>query len=214
VTCELVILVPVLGRPHRVAPVLESAAKATPGADVLFIADPDDTDELEVLTCEGADFIAPGGTYAEKINAGVRATDAPLIMSAADDLTFIPGWFEKAKACLSEQIRVVGVTDQVTERNRLGHHAAHFLIARDYALLPTIDGGEGPFHTGYRHLWCDDEFIGTARHRDALHISTEAQVEHTHYFDGSGEMDATYEKGLAHRRQDRALWKRRRRLWM
>ena len=211
---ELTILVPVLARPHRVKPVLESAARATPGADVLFIADPDDTDELEVLTCEGADFIAPGGTYAEKINAGVRATDAPLIMSAADDLTFIPGWFEKAKAHLTDQIRVVGITDQVTERNRLGHHAAHFLIARDYALLPTIDGGRGPFHEGYGHQYIDDELIGTAKHRGALHISTEAQVEHTHYFDGSGEMDATYEKGLMTRRRDRALWKRRRRLWM
>ena len=60
-TCELTILVPVLARPHRVKPVLESAVKATPGADVLFIADPEDTDELEVLTCEGADFISPGG---------------------------------------------------------------------------------------------------------------------------------------------------------
>ena len=167
-TCELVILVPVLARPHRVKPVLESAARATPGADVLFIADPDDTDELEVLTCEGADFVAPGGTYASKINDGIRATDAPLIMSAADDLSFIPGWFEAAKKCLTEQIRVVGITDQVTERNRLGHHAAHFLIARDYALLPTIDGGRGPFCEGYGHQYVDDEFIGTARHRDAL----------------------------------------------
>lgn len=212
-TCELVILVPVLGRPHRVAPVLESAASATPGADVLFIADPDDTDELEVLTCEGADFIAPGGTYAEKINAGVRETDAPLIMSAADDLTFIPGWFEKAKACLTEQIRVVGVTDQVTERNRLGHHAAHFLIARDYALLPTIDGGEGPFSTEYLHCFCDNEFIATAQHRKAIHISTEAQVDHTHFFDGSGEMDSTYEKGQGFYRQDHRTFRRRRRLW-
>lgn len=212
-TCELVILVPVLARPHRVKPVLESAARATPGADVLFIADPDDTDELEVLTCEGADFIAPGGTYASKINDGVRATDAPLIMSAADDLTFIPGWFEKAKACLTEQIRVVGITDQVTERNRLGHHAAHFLIARDYALLPTIDGGRGPFCEAYRHCWVDNEFIETAQSRDSLHISTEAQVEHTHFFDGSGEMDSTYEKGQSFYQQDRRTFRRRRRLW-
>lgn len=211
---ELTILVPVLNRPHRVKPVLESAAKATPGADVLFIADPDDTDELEVLTCEGADFIAPGGTYASKINDGIRATDAPLVMSAADDLTFIPGWFEAAKKCLSEQVRVVGVTDQVTERNRLGHHAAHFLIARDYALLPTIDGGRGPFCEEYRHCWVDNEFIETAQSRDAIHISTEAQVEHTHFFDGSGEMDSTYEKGQSFYQQDRRTFRRRRRLWM
>ena len=212
-TCELVILVPVLGRPHRVAPVLESAAKATPGADVLFIADPDDTDELEILTLEGADFIAPGGTYASKINAGVRETDAPLVFSGADDLTFLPGWFEAAKAHLSDEIRVVGVTDEVTKRNQLGHHAPHFLIARDYALCPTIDGGRGPLCEAYGHQYVDDEFVGTARHRGVIHISTEARVRHTHYFDGSGVMDATYEKGLMTRRRDRALWKRRRRLW-
>ena len=211
---ELTILVPVLNRPHRVRPLLDSVAEATPDADVLFIADPDDTDELEVLTCEGADFIAPGGTYAEKINAGVRETDAPLVMSAADDLTFIPGWFEKAKACLTEQIRVVGITDQVTERNRLGHHAAHFLIARDYALLPTIDGGRGPFCEEYMHCFCDNELVETARSRDAIHISTAARVDHTHYFDGSGEMDATYEKGQRFYRHDRRVFRSRRRLWM
>lgn len=211
---ELTILVPVLNRPHRVKPVLESAAKATPGADVLFIADPDDTDELEVLTCEGADFIAPGGTYAEKINLGVRETDSPLVFAGADDITFIPGWFEAAKAHLTNQIRVVGVTDDVTERNRLGHHAPHFLIARDYALQPTIDGGRGPFCEGYGHQYVDDEFLGTARKRGALHIATDSKVQHSHYFDGSGEMDSTYEKGLESRVADRKLWRRRRRLWM
>lgn len=211
---ELTILVPVLNRPHRVRPLLDSAQKATPCADVLFIADPDDTDELEVLTLEGADFIAPGGTYAEKINLGVRECDSPLIFAGADDIAFIPGWFEAAKAHLTDQIRVVGVTDDVTERNRLGHHAPHFLIARDYALQPTIDGGRGPMSEAYKHCWVDNEFIATAQRREAIHIATDSKVQHTHFFDGSGEMDSTYEKGQSFYRQDRRTFRRRRRLWM
>lgn len=210
---ELTILIPVLARPHRVRPVLESAQRTTPCADVLFIADPDDTDQLEVLTLEGADFIAPGGTYAEKINLGVRECDSPLIFAGADDITFIPGWFEAAKSHLTDQIRVVGVTDDVTERNRLGHHAPHFLIARDYALLPTIDGGRGPFSTAYKHNFCDNELIGTAEKRGAISISTEARVHHSHPFDGSGESDSTYEKGRSSYRQDQRTFRRRRRLW-
>lgn len=211
---ELTILVPVLARPHRVRPVLESAQKATPCADVLFIADPDDTDQLEVLTLEGADFIAPGGTYAEKINLGVRECDSPLIFTGADDITFPAGWFEAAKAHLSEQIQVVGVTDDVTERNRLGHHAPHFLVTRSYALQPTIDGGRGPLCEAYGHFFCDNEFIATAQKREAIHIATDSKVIHTHYFDGSGEMDATYEKGRSTRFKDGRKFKRRRRLWM
>lgn len=210
---ELAILVPVLGRPHRVLPLLESAGRATPDALVLFVADPDDDLQLEALEREGADFIAPGGSYAEKINRAVRETDTPLVFTGADDITFVPGWFENAKAHLADGIRVVGVTDQVTERNRLGHHAPHFLITREYALQPTIDGGRGPLCELYGHQYVDDEFIGTARLRGVLHIATDSQVQHHHYFDGTAEMDATYEKGLRSRRSDRRLWRRRQRLW-
>ena len=42
-SAELVILVPVLRRPHNVRPLLESVRATTPGARVLFIADPGDT---------------------------------------------------------------------------------------------------------------------------------------------------------------------------
>lgn len=210
---ELTILIPVLGRPHRVKPVLESAEAATPCANVLFIADPDDTDELEILTLEGADFIAPGGTYAQKINRAVREVTSPLVFTGADDLTFIPGWFETAKAYLSNETQVVGVTDQVTKRNRLGHHAPHFLMCRDYALTPTIDGGRGPFCEEYGHQYIDDEFIATARKRGVLHIAADSQVEHHHYFDGTADMDATYKKGLVTKNADARLFRRRRRLW-
>lgn len=210
---DLSILVPVLNRPHRVRPVIESAAAATPGAEVLFIADPDDDVELEALEAEGANFIAPGGNYASKINTAVRETDSPLLFFGADDLTFLPGWFEKAKRHLSNEIRVVGINDEVTKRSKLGHHATHFLVARDYALEPTIDDKRGPLFEGYGHQYVDDEFVGTARRRKVITFATEARVHHSHYFNGTGEMDATYEKGLLTKAVDRRLHKRRRLMW-
>lgn len=211
---ELTILVPVLGRPHRVRPLLESASATTPAAQVLFIADPDDDAELEALEAEAAEYITVDGGYAVKINEGVRATDTKLVFTGADDITFLPGWFEAAKAHLSDQIRVVGVTDEVTKRNRLGHHAPHFLIARDYALRTIIDGDRGPFCERYRHCWVDNEFIGTARQRRVIHIATDARVHHSHPFDGSAETDATYEKGQASYRRDQMVFRQRKRLWM
>lgn len=210
---ELSILVPVLNRPHRVRPVIESAAAATPGAEVLFIADPDDAAELEALEAEGADFIAPGGKYSEKINAGVRETDSPLLFFGADDLTFIPGWFEVARSHLSNEIRVVGLNDGVTKRSQLGHHATHFLVTRDYALLPTIDDKRGPLFEGYGHQYVDDEFVGTARLRRAVSFAADARIDHSHYFNGTGVMDATYEKGLLTKADDRRLHRRRRMMW-
>jgi len=210
---ELTILVPVLKRPHRVEPLLESARNTVPDAEILFIADPGDKPELAALDEAGANYITPGGSYPKKINVGVRETDAPLVFAGADDITFLPGWFEAAKAHLSDEIRVVGVTDDVTKRNRLGHHAPHFLIARDYALMPTIDGRRGPLCELYGHHFVDDEFIGTCQQRGVIHIATDAKVHHSHYFDGSGEMDWTYEKGLKTRQRDRRIHRRRRVLW-
>lgn len=206
-------MVPVLGRPHRVLPLLESAERATPDALVLFVADPDDGPQLEALEVNGAEFISPGGTYAEKINRAVRETDTPLVFTGADDITFVPGWFERAKSYLTGDVQVVGVTDEVTERNRLGHHAPHFLMTREYALQPTIDGGQGPFCEGYGHMFVDDEFIGTARKRGVIHIASDVRVEHHHYLTGAV-VDDTYEKGRATRFKDGRLFKRRRRLWL
>lgn len=193
---------------------MESAQAATPDAQVLFIADPGDTREIQALEAAGAEFIAPGGSYASKINKGVRACDTEFVFTGADDVTFVPGWFEIAKRYFTDRVRVVGVTDEVTKRNKLGHHAPHFLIARDYALEPTIDGGRGPLCERYKHQYVDDEFVGTCQRRGVIHIATDVRVHHSHYFDGSGEMDWTYQKGLRYKARDRRMWRQRQSLWM
>ena len=210
---DLSILVPVLGRPHRVLPFMDSALAATPKAEVLFIADPDDEAELDALEEHGADFITHAGGYAAKINEAVTRTDRPYVFTAADDLHFHPGWFETALAHMVGKVQVVGTNDLCSDRVKLGFHATHFLIAREYAERPCIDGERGPFSEAYHHWFCDDELVGTATHRRRIAFATDSIVEHFHPMVDKSEDDATYRKGRARAKEDKLLFRNRRRMW-
>ncbi|MGZ6587878.1 MAG: glycosyltransferase family 2 protein [Solirubrobacteraceae bacterium] len=213
-TC--VILVPVLNRPHRVAPLLADIAAATPeDHSVLFVADPDDHAELEAIRAAGGEVIIQGGSYAKKINAGVRTTNEPWVFFGADDLHFHPGWLREA---LKAGVRangcgVIGTNDLGNRRVVAGNHATHSLVARWYAEQGAIDGG-GPLHEGYSHNFVDDEFVETAKHRLNWTFAPDSIVEHLHPDWGKGEHDKTYDKGRSTFREDRAYFHRQRRpLW-
>ena len=220
-TSDLVILVPVLGRPHRVAPFLDAIEATTPGAPfVLFLADSGDDAEIEAI--EEQEDCHPGvrvllnlegGNYAEKINRGVIVTQAPLIFAAADDLEPHAGWLERAKAAMSGGVEVVGVNDLLPRRRRRAEHATHFLLTRAYAELPTIDGGPGPLYEGYEHCCVDDELIATATARGVYAYAADAHVEHLHWMNQKAEMDATYERGTECIERDRVLFHEREALW-
>lgn len=211
---SLVVLVPVLRRPHRVQPFLSSLHANTPDpVRALFICDPDDRQEHAAVSRCGAEMLVCDGNYARKIAAGVEATVEPLIFTAADDLHFHPHWFEHARRRIKGAVRAVGVNDLCTRRVIAGRHATHFLITRDYALQPTLDGLPGPFCQLYDHSFCDDEFVATARHRDAIAFARDSIVEHHHWLNGKTADDEVYRKGRAKFRQDRALFRERQALW-
>lgn len=206
---SLAVLVPVLGRPHRVSPTLDGFD----GFHVLFIADPNDHEEIAALRDAGADFITHAGGYAEKIQRGVQATNEDLIFTAADDLDPSPDWFAKANAHIGNGCEVVGVNDLCSQRVQAGIHATHFLMTRSYAEWPTIDGQPGPFFQGYSHWYVDDEFVGTAQKRGAIKFALDSHVQHLHPMIGKAPDDETYRKGRADRKRDKALFNRRRHLW-
>jgi hypothetical protein len=210
-SADLAILVPVLGRPHRVEPTLQGFKSTAPGCRILFIADPDDEAEITALQAAGAAYIAPGGNYAEKIRAGVLETDHPFIFTGADDLEPLPRWLSAAVAVIQQEgVEVVGINDLIPRQRQ---HATHFLMLRDYAELPTIAGEPGPFYGGYSHWYCDDELIATAKKRGAYGYAQLAKVRHLHPFAGTASDDPIYEKGRELRRHDRRLFNRRRALW-
>lgn len=209
----MVVLVPVLGRPHRVTPVLESIAATAPGARVLFIPDPDDEPELAALEAAGAETLELAGGYAAKINAGVEATSEPLIFLGADDLDWQDGWLEAAMQPLGGPHHVVGVNDLIPRRPARRRHATHFLITRAYAQRPCADGTPGPMSTVYHHSFVDDELIATAKHRKAYVYAPEARVRHLHPMAHTAPDDETYQRGRERFRLDRTLFYQRQHLW-
>lgn len=156
----------------------------------------------------------PRGDYAHKINTAVSATSEPWLFFGAIDIEFQPGWFHAALAVTSERVRVVGTNDLANPRVMRGDHATHFLVARDYATKPLIDGGPGPLYTGYIHEFVDDEFLGTATVRGAYAFAADSHVRHRHpHFDKTAEWDDSY-KAMSHRiRRSVRLYRSRRALW-
>lgn len=212
---DLAILVPVLSRPWAVAPLVASILSSTPGARIIFIADPGDEDEHEAIRrARGGDVVIElllrPGTYAAKINAAIRRTEETLIFLAADDLRFRPGWREAAERHL-RPAEVVGVNDLLPRRRV---HTTHFLITRAYAAQGTIDGQPGPLSEAYEHNFVDDELIATAKRRGVYAYAEDAHVEHLHPMNGRAEVDDTYRRGFEAMRRDRRVFQARRPMWM
>jgi hypothetical protein len=224
VSADLVILVPVLERPHRVAPLLNSIEATTPEARVWFLGQLYDAEEAAAIGREFKErdgnglrinHNLEGGSYAQKCNRAVahpKVTE-PLIFLGADDLDFKPGWLDAAKAAMTDDVEVVGVNDLLRRRPRRRQHATHFLTTRAYAERPTIDGGRGPLHEGYGHNFVDDELIATASARGAYAYAEGSHVEHLHWMNGRAEEDETYKRGRALFEADRIRFQEREHLW-
>lgn len=207
---SVAILVPVLGRPQCVRPLLDSIAAATPKpCRVLFITDPDDEAEIIAIKRARAQFFTLAGGYAQKINAGIAATSERLVFLAADDLVFHRGWLEKARKKISKRIGVVGTNDLIPRRRE---HTTHFLVSREYAELGCVDAS-GLLCERYDHSFIDDELIATARSRGAYAYESKAIVEHRHWMNGAAKDDDTYRKGRARFKSDRQIFASRRPLW-
>lgn len=212
------IIIPVLARPHRVAPLLADIAAATPEPHrVLFVADVDDPAEIAALEAAGAEFIVVDQprNYAAKINAAYHASTEPVLLSAADDLHFHAGWLPAALALLSDTVQVVGTNDLGNARVIKGDHSTHTLFTRRYIETESgvIDTPNTVLHEGYPHDYCDDEFIGTAKARGRFAMAFDSHVEHLHPAWGKGDADPVYTKAKAQVRIGRRLFIQRRNLW-
>jgi glycosyltransferase involved in cell wall biosynthesis len=147
------ILVPVLDRPERVQPFLDSlAASLTPDRyTVVFLVDENDGNEFLAVDAQPRGVAVPvaaGMSYAAKINHGYHLTDDPWIFQAADDLAFHPGWLDYA-LWRAEQTgaAVIGTNDLCNQRTMIGAHSTHSLVRRSYLdeVGGVIDEGPGSF---------------------------------------------------------------------
>ena len=207
-----------LGRPHQVAPLMESLRATVPDARVLWCLSPDDHEVHRAVDGTGCERIVvpyqPRGDYARKINHGYRLTTQPLVFTGAGDLVFHPGWFEAAAAELRPGVGVVGVNDLGSPRVVAGEHATHFLVTRTYAdEHGTIDERGKIFHEGYPHEFVDDELVATAKRRGMWAMAIGSHVEHLHPNWGKGQNDGLYAAQPTRMRLGRPIYRRRQRLW-
>lgn len=214
------ILVPVLRRPHRVRPLLESIVAATPEPHrVLFVATAGDEAELAAIDAEGADvLVVPAnarGDYAVKINRGYQETAEPFLFCAADDLHFHPGWLPAAlKAMANAAVGVVGTNDLGSKRVMAGEHSTHSLIRRSYIdQYGTVDESRKVLCDMYPHEFVDDELVETAKHRGAWWFAADSIVEHLHPNWGKGDMDELYAQQAQRMRLGRKIFMSRRHMW-
>ncbi|MEX5637406.1 hypothetical protein [Parafrankia sp. FMc2] len=222
---ELTVLVPMLGRTHRVRPLLDSIRATVPDAEVLWLCTPTDREVLAELhrlamarpmddsTVVEVPFAK--GDYARKINEGYRRTSRPLLFLAACDLKFHPGWYQAARAQLTTGIGVVGTNDLGSPRVTAGEHATHSLVTRVYADRPgaTADRAGEVLHEGYWHEFVDDELVQVARVRGAWAFAADSHVEHLHPDYDKAPSDALYRRRRPRMRQGAALFRQREPLW-
>jgi hypothetical protein len=217
---DLVILVPMLGRPHHVDPLLATIRDSTPGCRVLFVTTPGDVEVEAAIDATDRERIEvkrrPIGDYARKVNAGYRHTTEPLLFTGASDLAFRSGWFEAATAELTPEIGVVGTNDDGNPLVTSGKHATHFLVTREYAdACGTVDGGPGAiFAEVYPHEFVDNEMIGTAKYRGAYAMALDSHVTHLHpHWFPSIPSDEGYDAQPGRMSVGRAIYGRRCRQW-
>lgn len=210
------ILIPTFGRPHKVDSITRNALASTPGAVVYFCCEDDDeATRNAVLNTEGANLIINTRTrsYSGAINTGVLETCEPYVFAGADDLNFMPGWFELAVDMMSDTIKVVGTNDMGNPEVLAGSHATHFLVEREYAYHGVIDSPGIMLFEGYDHNWTDKEFILTAQKRGVYAHCHEAVVEHQHWAWNKANIDNTYNRGLRSEPSDRDTFMGRQHLW-
>lgn len=216
---SLAILIPTLGRPHLIAPLVQSIQDTTEGATILFLTTPRDRavqKEIDLVGV-GERIDVPRctvGDYARKINEGYRQTTEDLLFLGAQDLKFHPNWLRAATKRLTAQVQVVGTNDMGNIRVIRGEHSTHTLVTRKYVdEFGTIDEPNKVLCEAYPHEFVDDEFVETARFRRAFTVAPNSRVEHLHPMWKKAPWDDGYEDGDRRFVRGRKVYDRRRVLW-
>lgn len=222
---QIVVVVPVLGRPHAAAPLAANLADASDFPyRLVFVCSPGDAAQQRACADTYADVLTLAepvgpGDFARKVNEAYRLTDEPWIFQAADDVRFEPGW----DSALMSHARVtgalvIGTQDSGNPVVKRGEHSTHTLVARSYADDPgaSMDGPSTVFSEAYGHQYVDTELVELAKVRGVWSFCDGARVTHLHpFWDDRPRrlLDETYMRGMSTSTQDARLFRQRARMW-
>ena len=216
------VVVPAMRRPQNVEPLVKSLVDTAPEANVYFVCDPTDHEEIDAVTAAAASYpqvnlilSKRGHTYATKSNVAFENTDEPWVFICGDDVRFHPGWLIEARK-LSDRFDVIGTNDTAGKVKNpevaAGRHADHFFLRRAY--IDTYGGClEGPGVLApevYNHWFTDKEIIELAKARGVFTPCLDSVVEHLHpAYDGREDLrqaDPTYVLGQEAALEDQATF--------
>lgn len=214
---DVAVVVPVLNRPHRAEPFMESLRDSTNNAVVYAVCGHDDEESLKAWDAAGAIALDAGelSTFSEKVNFAYQygaEVEEPWLFLTGDDVAFHPGWLDELlRAAAETGAQVVGSNDLANPRSEDGSHAPHLLISRQYIAErgASWDGPGVVCHAGYRHMFVDDEIVTVAKQRGVFAFAREAVVEHLHPVVGKSEVDATYRLGWSYAEVDKSRFAER-----
>ncbi len=210
------ILIPALGRPQNIGPLIESLKVTQTPHRVLFLCSPLDMEQIEACRRVGEVHIVdwePGkADFAKKINLGFTLTESEWIFQGATDIRFHAGWDTMALAVSAQKRRrVIGTNDLHNPQVKRGISSTHTLFHRSYItdLGGTRDGTGLVFCEKYDHQYVDNEFCATAKLRGEWAFAKQSVVEHLHPHWGLSPDDPTYKKAMLHSMADRRLFAQR-----
>ena len=181
------ILIPALGRPQNIPPLMESLQNTKTEHRVLFLCSPLDIEQIEACRRFGEVHIVdwePGrADFAKKINLGFQMTESEWIFQGATDLRFHAGWDEIALVIAAQRRkRVIGTNDLHNPQVKRGISSTHTLFHRSYIedLGGTRDSTGTVFCEKYDHQYVDSEFCEVAKRRNEWAFAKQSIVEHLH----------------------------------
>jgi hypothetical protein len=210
---DIAVIVPVLNRPHRAGPFMESLRESTFNATVYAVAELTDSPTQAAWIAARANLLTTHlVTFAEKVNCAYVETSEPWLFLTGDDVTFHPGWAEELlRVAQQTGALVVGSNDLTNARAEEGSHSPHMLISRQYIadVGASWDGPGIVCHEGYRHMFVDDEIVTAAKQRGVFAYAKDAVVEHLHPVAEKAEVDATYRLGWSYAELDKSRFAER-----
>jgi glycosyltransferase involved in cell wall biosynthesis len=214
------VIIPTLGRPHRLADLAANIAATTKDDHrVVFVVEESDGDSIAAVADLGLVPVVNRRTanYQGAVNTAYEDTTGEWLFCGADDLVFHKGWdFNAFHTREGYTGRVLGTNDLYNGHVLAGVHSTHSLVHRSYLdeLGGVVDHGPGSFlFEGYDHNFCDTEFIATAKMRCEFTPCLDSVVEHLHPAAGKAEFDDTYARSFAGFDRDARLFEMRSSLW-
>jgi glycosyltransferase involved in cell wall biosynthesis len=220
-------IIPVLNRPKNVSTLINSFLETSPldRVKILFVTSFDCEEEVkEIKKFSGPIYIgfAPNEilSWSQRINWGIIYSNVNnnsnnWILCGADDLRFLPNWFEEAEKASKDFDGVIGTNDLGNPRCIMGIHSTHPIVSRKYIMEQgTIDGELGKLCCElYRHNYADDDLVLTAKKRNAWKHASYIHIEHLHPAWQKANWDSIYQIGNDNWNHDQQLFEYRKRLF-